>query len=148
MGSQDPRNDRLPRSWIAARSLCSFALSLSPLPPRYRFPISPILPPRPFPPFDMYVYTYARVRARVCVRASNLRVFRAACFYRHERQFMTSRHSATATTSPRLPLLLSPPSTPSLMVKHGRKRVSRCCSRFVGPSAHAPISRLEIRFRG
>lgn len=29
MGSQDPRNDRLPRSWIAARSLRSSALSLS-----------------------------------------------------------------------------------------------------------------------
>lgn len=146
MGSQDPRNDRLPRSWIAARSLCSFALS--PL-----FPLATAsLSLRSFllvlfPP-SICTYIHMHVCVRVCVRASNLRVFRAACFYRHERQFMTSRHSATATTSPRLPLLLSPPSTPSLMVKHGRKRVSRCCSRFVGPSAHAPISRLEIRFRG
>lgn len=48
--------------------------SLSPLSPRYRFPISPILPPRPFPPFDMYVYTYARVRARVCARIEPTRI--------------------------------------------------------------------------
>lgn len=57
MGSQDPRNDRLPRSWIAARSLRSSALSLL-FPPRYRFPISPILPPRLSPPC---VYTCARI---------------------------------------------------------------------------------------
>lgn len=109
MGSQDPWNDRLPRSWIAARSLRS-----SP-------PISPILPPRLFP----RVHTYA-------ARVSNLR---AACFYRHECQFMTSRHSATATTSSPSPSLSSPfrLSFHSLYSTVEWNTGENACPRFLGP---------------
>lgn len=64
----DPRNDRLPRSWIAAR--CS-------LPPsRYRFPISSILP-SPFstsflPPPSLPPASCARARVYACIERTRI----------------------------------------------------------------------------
>lgn len=71
VGSRDHRNDRFDRSWIFARC---FAAVSSPARPVLSRPVSLRCP---FPFF--FISTY---------------VFRAACFYRHEWDFMTSRHPA------------------------------------------------------
>jgi len=89
VGSQDRRNDRFDRSWIFARC---FAIVLSPA-----VSSRPASSRCPFPFF--FISTY---------------VFRAACFYRHEWDFMTSRHTAVpfSANSP-LPLALQPSSCDS-----------------------------------
>lgn len=77
MGSQDPRNDRLARSWIAAR--CSVVVSFS---------------ARSCPSLSL-PYLFDPSSSPFFHSIPNVYVFRAACFYRHEWHFMTSRQPAT-----------------------------------------------------
>lgn len=80
VGSRDRRNDRFDRSWIFAR-----CFAVVPIPRSSRPRRRSLARCVPFPFF--FISTY---------------VFRAACFYRHEWDFMTSRH-------PAVPLSASPP---------------------------------------
>lgn len=80
VGSRDRRNDRFDRSWI-------FARCFAPFPARPR----PIPRPVPFPRAALFLFFFISTY-----------VFRAACFYRHEWDFMTSRHPAVPLSSPLL----------------------------------------------